>query len=67
MNNIANIIDRLKPYILNKTFNYVMILKVEKILNSLSVEQFIFQLNFFKLINVKNQINHQKIINILQV
>lgn len=67
MNNIANIIDRLIPYILNKTFNYVMILKVEKILNSLSVEQFIFQLNFFKLINVKNQINHQKIINILQV
>lgn len=67
MNNIANIIDRLKPYILNKTFNYVMILKVEKILNSLSVEQFIFQLNFFKLINVKNQKNHQKIINILQV
>lgn len=67
MNNIANIIDRLKPYILNKTFNYVMILKAGKILNSLSVEQFIFQLNFFKLINVKNQINHQKIINILQV
>lgn len=65
MNNIANIIDRFKPYILNKTFNYVMILKAGKILNSLSVEQFLFQLNFFKLIN--NQKNHQKITNILQI
>lgn len=67
MNNIANIIDRLKPYILNKTFNYVMILKAGKILNTLSVEQFLFQPNFFKLINVKNQKNYQKITNILQI
>lgn len=33
-----------------------MILKAEKILNSLSVEQFLFQLNFFSAISFLNAI-----------